>query len=183
MKKTLLILLLSTALTANAQFKNYFVEKTLRIDYIHSGNNKTESFKIDQLIEKKNWAGSNINLIDTFNYGKYMVEVYDNSSSKLIYSRGYSTLFAEWRTTAEGKLVKKSFSETVLIPFPKKTIKVVFKSRDTLNIWHNADSVIVNPDNEKIIKPKENSNKILKLHYSGDYRTKLDIAIIADGYT
>ena len=100
MKNILLILLLSTALTANAQYKKYFVEKTLRIDYIRSGDFKTESITIDQLIEKKNWAGSNINLIDTFNYGKYMVEVYDNSSSKLIYSRGYSTLFAEWRTTA-----------------------------------------------------------------------------------
>jgi hypothetical protein len=182
MKKILLILLFSNALIANAQFKNYFVEKTLRIDIIRSGNYQTESITIDQLIEKKNWAGSNINLIDTFNYGKYMVEVYDNSSLKLIYSRGYSTLFAEWRTTAEGKLVKKSFSETVLIPFPKKTINIVFKSRDSLNLWHNVDSVIVNPDKENILKPKENSNKILKLHYSGDYKSKLDIAIIADGY-
>jgi hypothetical protein len=182
MKKILLILLLSSALTANAQFKNYFLEKTLRIDYIHSGNNKSESFKMDQLIEKKNWAGSNINLIDTFNYGKYMVEVYDNSSLKMIYSRGYSSLFAEWRTTAEGKLIEKSFSETVLIPYPKKTINIVFKSRDTLNIWHDADTIIFNPAKDNIIKPKKNNNKIVKLHYSGDYKTKLDIAIIADGY-
>ena len=36
---------------------------------------------------------------------------------------------------------------------------------------------------EFILKPKKNSSEIIPLHYSGDVTQKLDIAIIADGYT
>lgn len=183
MKKLIFLIILCPALYANAQFSSYFADKTLRIDYIRSGDIKSESVKIDRLIEKKDWSGSKINLVDTFCYGKCMVEVIDQSSSKLIYSRGYSTLFEEWRTTAEGKKIKKSFSETALVPFPKKPVKVYFKTRDSLNIWHKTDSVIVDPLKSEILKPIENNNKIVKLHYSGDPKSKLDIAIIADGYS
>lgn len=183
MKKLIFLIILCPALYANAQFSSYFADKTLRIDYIRSGDIKSESVKIDRLIEKKDWSGSKINLVDTFCYGKCMVEVMDQSSSKLIYSRGYSTLFEEWRTTAEGKKIKKSFSETALVPFPKKPVKVYFKTRDSLNIWHKTDSVIVDPLKSEILKPIENNNKIVKLHYSGDPKSKLDIAIIADGYS
>jgi hypothetical protein len=183
MKNILFIILLSTTLYANAQFDDFFTNKTLRIDYIRSGDIKSESFKLDILLEKKLWAGSTINLIDTFNYGKCMVEVYDLVSSKLIYSRGYSTLFEEWRTTAEGKTMKKNFSETVLIPYPKKAVKIIFKSRDSINIWHKRDSITTNPSKEILVKPIQSNNKIVKLHYSGEPHSKLDIAIIADGYS
>lgn len=183
MKKLIFFIALFPTLCANAQFNNFFYNKTLRIDYIRSGDYKSERLKPENLIEKKLWAGSTINLIDTFNYGKCKVEVYDLLSSKLIYSRGYSTLFEEWRTTSEGKAMKKDFSETVLIPYPKSTIKIVFKSRDSINIWHKSDSIIFNPSKDIVMKPVQNKNKIVKLHYSGDIKTKLDIAIIADGYS
>ncbi len=182
MKRILFILLICISLKGFTQFDNYFENKSLRIDYFHSGNYEHEYYRPDEVIEKYIWAGSKINLIDTFDYGKFRIMVYDTLSGNLIYSRAYSTLFAEWRTTAEGKGSCGNFSETMLIPFPKKVIKVIFQSRDSLNKWQNIASQLIDPKKEFILKPKKNSNKIIPLHYSGDVTKKLDVAIIADGY-
>jgi len=70
------------------------------------------------------WGGSKKNLIDKFNLGEYRLFVYDIESSKLIYSRGFSTLFQEWMATDEAKVVNRSFYETVVIPFPKKSVRL-----------------------------------------------------------
>ncbi|MFZ4401594.1 MAG: M64 family metallopeptidase [Bacteroidales bacterium] len=183
MKKILFILLLFISLKGNSQFDKYFENKTLRIDFFHSGNYEHEYYRPDELIEKKIWAGSKINLIDTFDYGKFRILIYDTLSGNLIYSRGYSSLFAEWRTTAEGKGSCGNFSETMLIPFPKKVINIVFQSRDSLNKWQTIASQFVDTAKEFIVKPKKNSNEIIPLHFSGEVSEKLDIAIIADGYT
>lgn len=185
MKKNIIFATLLLVLTSGnifAQFDKYFENKSLRIDYIHSGNYKEESFKLEQLIEKDIWAGSRVNLIDAFDYGKYRIMVYDKAEHKLIYSRTYSTLFAEWRTTEEGKKIDKSFSETMLIPYPKKPVNIVFQSRDSMNTCQNVDSVYVDSKKDFLKKVEKNQNKVVKLHYSGVVCKKLDIVIIADGY-
>ena len=50
---------------------------------------------------------------------KFIVKDFD--SGKEIYSRTYSTLFSEWQTTDEAKQTIKSFSETIVFPYPKKS--------------------------------------------------------------
>ncbi|MCX6232894.1 MAG: M64 family metallo-endopeptidase [Bacteroidetes bacterium] len=183
MKKIIFILLFISYLNGFSQYNRYFEDRCLRIDYFHSGNIEHEYFRPDELIEKTIWAGSKINLIDTFNYGKIRVMVYEKLTSKLIYSRTYSSLFEEWRTTTEGKGSCGNFSETVLIPFPKVVVNVVFQSRDSLNKWHDIASQIINTKKDFILKPKTSPSEINELHHGGNVNEKLDIAIIADGYT
>jgi hypothetical protein len=182
MKKIIFILLIICSLNGFSQFERYFEDKCLRIDYFHSGNIDHEYFRPDELIEKNIWAGSKINLIDHFDYGKIRVMVYEKQTNKLIYSRTYSSLFEEWRTTAEGKGSCGNFSETVLIPYPKVVVNVVFQSRDSLNKWHDIATQIINPKKDFILSPKTNPNEINELHHGGNVNEKLDIAIIADGY-
>jgi hypothetical protein len=67
-----------------SQFENYFYDKTLRMDYYHSGNDKEELYSFDQLIEEPYWGGSKTNLIDTFEYGKYYVKVFDVKKDSLL---------------------------------------------------------------------------------------------------
>ena len=50
MKYPLFIILFVLSFTANAQFNKFFHDKTLRIDYFHSGNNESEFYTIDELI-------------------------------------------------------------------------------------------------------------------------------------
>jgi hypothetical protein len=183
MKKIFFILLIICSLNGFSQYDRYFEDRCLRIDYFHSGNIDHEYFRPDELIEKKIWAGSKTNLIDNFDYGKIRIMVYEKQTSKLIYSRTYSSLFEEWRTTKEGRGSCGNFSETALIPYPKVLVNVVFQSRDSLNRWNSIDSITINTKKDIILKPKKNSSEIIQLHNSGNVNEKLDIAIIADGYT
>ncbi len=81
---------------------------------------------LEQLSESLHWAGSKTQLIDSLRYGKYFVELLNPAMDSVLYSRGYSSLFGEWQTTAEAKQIARSFSETVLMPYPKKIIRHSF---------------------------------------------------------
>ncbi|MCD4679834.1 MAG: IgA Peptidase M64 [Bacteroidales bacterium] len=166
-----------------AAFEDHFENKSLRIDYYHSGNDTSEIYTIDELIEEPYWGGSKVNLIDKFDYGKYKFEVYDLKSGKLVYSRGYSSLFAEWQTTREAGTTWKSFQESIVFPFPKKNVKVEFYSRDKKNKWGKRFEYIVDPDDIFIKKETHKDYDNFKIHFSGDPATHLDIVIIPDGYT
>lgn len=119
--KTLLLLVLVTSYYSGfSQFDRFFHDRTLRIDYVHGGDNKSEYYFIDELLAEPYWGGSKVNLIDTLRHGDCFFEVLDAESDSVIYSRGYSTLFGEWQTTDEARVTSRSYSETVVFPFPKK---------------------------------------------------------------
>ncbi len=133
MKIIIISLLFISAIFPQNAFDEYFQNKTLRLDYFHTGDKENEFYSFDELIEEPYWGGSKINLVDKFEYGKYKFMVFDEESNELIYSRGYSTLFNEWQTTEEAKHTVKSFSETVVFPYPKNPVRVEFYSRNKKN--------------------------------------------------
>ena len=102
------------------------------MDYTHCGNSELEEIYFEELLEEPYWGGSKTNLIDTMFYGNYYLNVYDVATDKLIYSRGYCTLFGEWQTTDEAKITRRGCSETVTIPFPKNDVRIEISSRNTL---------------------------------------------------
>lgn len=185
MKALLLFIFISFAAHAQAFFKfeDYFTDKTLRIDYYHAGNKTGDSYYFDEMIEEGKWAGSKVNLIDKFNYGKYKVEVTDAESGRLIYSKHYSTLFSEWQTTEEANIISKSFSETVVIPFPLKKVKVKFYTRDKKNLLHEKYSMDIDPADYFIKKERRNKYPVFDLHVTGESAKRVDIVIIPEGYT
>ncbi len=85
------------------KFSAFFENKSLRMDYIHAGNENNSSIYLKEFREEPFWGGSKINLTDTFKYGDYLLEMYDSVSGQLIYSRGYNTLFKEWQTTEQAE--------------------------------------------------------------------------------
>ncbi|MCH7517336.1 MAG: hypothetical protein IIB08_09525 [Bacteroidetes bacterium] len=77
------ILLITSSVYPQVHFDEFFYEKTLRMDYFHTGNNKEDTYSIDELIEEPYWGGSKENLIDIFNYGKYKVELYEEDQERI----------------------------------------------------------------------------------------------------
>ena len=184
MKKNLLFLVLIPFIVyPQISFNQYFENKTLRLDYYHTGNSIEDSYSIDELIEEPFWGGSKINLLDKFDYGKYKFIIKDFSSGQEIYSRTYSTLFSEWQTTDEAKQTVKSFSETIVFPYPKNEVLVEFYSRDKKNILHKKFEYIVNPNSYFIKTERTSEYKSFDVLKSGDPNEAVDIAIIPEGYT
>ncbi len=184
MKKIILFFYLcSNIIFSQINFEEYFTNETLRLDFYHTGNKDNEIISFEKIIKEQFWAGSKKNLIDTFNYGNYMLKVYDEAENKLIYSRGFSTLFQEWQTTEEAKNVWRSFEGSLIMPFPQKKIKVEILRRNKKNIFEKKFEYIINPESYFIIKEKLKPYKNFKVHYSGEPSKKLDIVFIPEGYT
>ncbi|MBC8319825.1 MAG: peptidase M64 [Bacteroidetes bacterium] len=183
MKHLILITLIAVNLVGFAQFDKFFHDKTLRMDYYHSGNTGEEDYYFDELIEEPYWGGSKVNLVDTFEYGKYYVKVVNTSNDSLLYSRGYSTLFGEWQTTNEASETKRSFSEAVVFPYPKQNVDVVLYSRNRDGIFEEKFRYKVNPENYFIKCDQRLVYPSFDVHISGATDKNVDILILPDGYS
>jgi len=175
--------LLANFTFSQINFDQYFENKTLRLDYYHTGNSIEDSYSFDELIEEPFWGGSKTNLLDKFDYGKYKFVVKELSSGKEIYSRTYSTLFSEWQTTDEAKETVKSFSETIVFPYPKDPVTVEFYSRDKKNIFYKKFEYLVNPGSYFIKTERTLEYKNFEVLNNNTSDQAVDIVIIPDGYT
>ncbi|MCK5839807.1 MAG: peptidase M64 [Bacteroidales bacterium] len=183
MRKIFLFVFIILAGFASAQFHEFFENKTLRIDYYHAGDSQTDAYFLDEVRVEPFWGGSYLNLIETFEYGHYFFKVFDQESGKLIYSRGYSTLFGEWQTTGEAKQTTKSFSETVVLPYPHKDARIVFYSRDDKGLFIERFVYLFKPGNYFISPERHHEYPAFDVHISGDPSKNVDIVFLPDGYT
>ena len=182
-KIVLLAFLIIFSSACFAQFNKYFHNRTMRIDYFHAGDHETESYFYDETLSEPFWGGSVTNLIDTLRYGDYFFEVVDPVENRVIYSRGYSTLFGEWQTTAEAKQTQKTYSETVVFPYPKNDVRIDFYSRGRKGKFEKKFEYNVDVDNYFISTERRLEFPYFDVHISGDASKKVDIVILPEGYT
>ena len=87
---------------------------TVRVDYTHSGNALSDSYALERvLLEPLPWPGDTTRNLDNTNRGQNRVEVVDARTGDLLYSRDFSTIFGEWRTTEEANKISRAFQESV----------------------------------------------------------------------
>ena len=80
--------------TIQAQnFDDYFVDKTLRVDYTFAGNKKTQMIAVDQLNVMPRWYGKHQRLAELPVEGNGQITVRDHRTGKVIYRNSFSTLF------------------------------------------------------------------------------------------
>jgi len=184
MKKLIVpVFLLFASLQSFASFDEWFINKTLRIDYYHTGNSDSELYSLDQVKSEPYWGGSHQTLIDTLNYGEYYFKAFDVNSNTLIYSRGYCALFDEWQFTDEARNTTRTFTETVVMPFPKKDVRVEFFSRNFMGIFEKKFEYSIVVENYFISEEKPMAYPVYEALLSGDPKTKVDVVILPEGYT
>lgn len=183
MKNIFGFLLIFVGMQTFASYNDFFENKSLRLDYYHAGNSENEFIYIDELLEEPYWGGSKVNLVDTFEYGAYKFELIDVESNKVMYSRGYSSLFFEWRFTPEAKETSKAFSESVVMPYPRNKSKVLFYKRKKDLNWERLFEYNIDPQSYFIVQESRMEREVFDVHKSGDPAKKVDIVIIPDGYT
>src|SRR6185436_4403571 len=85
-------------------FSTMAAPQTMRLDYFHTGNATREVFSVDRVvIEPLPWPGDVSKAIDHTNLGKYFFEVRDQKSKRVLYSRGFASIYGEWETTDDAK--------------------------------------------------------------------------------
>jgi len=184
----LVIAILGTvALAAAAQspFEQHFENATLRVDYFHTGTATREVISIDRLYRQGIWAGPRGRLIDPFPYGGYLVQAWDAASGDLLFSRGFDSYFGEYRTTdAAENGIHRTYHETALLPFPKRTIRVAFSARRRDGTTTPLASTTIDPASIEIAtEPPAGDVLVVTAHEAGPPHRSLDIALIGEGYT
>ncbi|MBT8378648.1 MAG: IgA Peptidase M64 [Ignavibacteria bacterium] len=184
---TLLFLLTSNLVAQDLDFfDQYFVDQTMRIDYYHIGDANEEYITLDQVYKYGIWAGSRVRLFDELNLGRYCVNIYDAESNLLLYSKGFDSYFGEYKTSDNGlDGIQKTFHETILIPYPKNKIIFSFEKRDNLQELFEIYRMEIDPDDVMIIRDeiKDRQVKVYDSEMNGDPHTRVDIAVIGEGYT
>jgi hypothetical protein len=167
----------------NVAFDDYFIDKTMRFDYFHTGMAKEELFAPDRIVSDGPWPGSRNILIDQLKLGLYLFEIADKESNVLMYSRGFANIFGEWQTTPEAELGYGTFHESLRFPWPKKAVNVILKKRDTANIFQVIWNTSIDPA-ARNVNPADivHSEKIDVIYNNGPASAKLDIVILGDGY-
>ena len=106
----LLAILLMFSLCIEAQdFNDYFIDKTLRIDYIFSGNADKQFIALDKLNVSPHWYGKKQRLAELPVEGNGQITVRSHKTNEVIYRNSFSTLFQEWLSYDEAKTTSRSF--------------------------------------------------------------------------
>lgn len=157
---------------------------TMRLDYYHTGNPNQELFSVDRVvIEPLPWPGNLSKTVDDTNLGNYFFEVHDRASGKLIYSRGFSSIFGEWVTTDEAKNANRTFSESLRFPAPDAAVNIVLKKRDG-DAFKDVWTTSIDPKDKFVDRSHPASpGPLLSIQKNGDPADKVDVLILGDGYT
>src|SRR5437867_9263877 len=158
--------------------------RTMRVDYYHTGSASQEIFSLDRVvIEPLPWPGNPQKNIDDTNLGKYLFEVRDRATNRLLYSRGFASIYGEWVTTDEAKTANRTFSESLRFPAPSAPVKIILKKRDEGN-FREVWSTTLDPKDKFIDTSRPPPpGTLLVIQKNGDPTTKVDLLILGDGYT
>lgn len=187
MKKSLVISIICCifTLTMHAQeFQQFFIDKTLRIDCIFSGNILQQYIVLDELSQLPHWAGRRNHLPDLILDGNGQIEMKDVSTGTIIYKTSFSTLFQEWLTTDEAKSISKGFENSYLLPYPINPAEITISLKDNNGKTTTHLTHIIDPNDILIHKRGNEHVTPHKYLLNSDNSDKcIDVAILAEGYT
>jgi hypothetical protein len=159
--------------------------RTFRVDYVHAGTATGEIFALDRLVlEPLPWPGRADRAVDDSNLGRYLFEVRDRASNRLLYSRGFASIYGEWETTPEARTTARAFSESLRFPRPEDPVQIVVKKRAADLSFREVWSLLVDPRSQEVDDaPPPSPGPLVEIQRSGPPGEKLDLLLVGDGYT
>ncbi len=184
-RRNLLLAFLLACTGVNAQnFDEYFTDKTLRVDYLFTGNTSHQAICVDELSALPRWAGRRHHLAELPLEGNGQITMRDAASDSVIYRTSFSSLFLEWLETDEARTVDRGFENTFLLPYPRRKAVVEITLLDPHHQVRTRLTHTVNP--EDILIHEKGHTHITPHRYllqSGPADRCIDVAILAEGYT
>ena len=179
------------AVTVTAQkFDEYFVDRTLRLDYIFAGSNRDQQIYLEQMASTPQWAGRKGRLTEMPLKGNGQITVCDHATGTTLFVHTFSTLFQEWQATEEATKVNRAFAASYNVPMPKQPVDITvtltdFHGQVTGSMTHTVDpaDILIRQlgdtgiPSHYVWKGKTNADG------SPDITQCIDLAIVAEGYT
>lgn len=164
-------------------FADYFVDKTLRVDYIFAGNADKQMIAVDELNVLPHWYGKRQRLSELPIEGNGQITVRDHHTGLVIYRNSFSTLFQEWLSYPEAKKNTQSFENVFLVPMPKDTVDITLDLRNNRREITTSLTHQVVPTDILIHHKGEHPTPYTVLQQAADTTHCIHIAYVAEGYT
>ena len=156
---------------------------TWRLDVFHTGGRGTEVFAVDEVVvEPLPWPGHPSGALDTTGFGSYRFEVRE-ADGRIVYSRGYGPIFAEWITTAEAATAYRTFHESFRFPEPAAPVDVVVFRRDAAQAFVEVWRTRVDPKGLFVNRAAPPPQGLIEVERHGDSERAVDLLLLGDGYT
>lgn len=175
--------LLSVALLFSTLYLSAQPRQTLRVDYVFSGSDRSSEISLDEMCSFDGWAGRRVNLTEVPVRGNGQICMTDAQTGDTLYRQSFSTLFQEWQTTEEATRVRKSFENVFLLPMPEMKAEINVEIYDfygnvAASLRHTADpsDILI-----RHLEPEVPEHRYIL--QSGSAEEKIDVAIVAEGYT
>ena len=179
-----LALLLSITIAQAQDFNKHFVDSTLRIDYILSGDVHSQAISLDGMSRMPGWHGKHQRLTEIPVHGAATIEMRLAATGELIYLHTFSTLFQEWLDLDDAHLAPKAFECVELVPMPRDSVMV------TVNLYNHRHEVTatikhkVYPTDCTIVhKGETDVPQYVTLNRAATPERGINIALVAEGYT
>ena len=180
MRRVLLsVIAVLAVLNASAQF----LDRTLRVDYIFSGTDKTAQIAVSSLGSFDTWAGRRVNMDKVPLKGNGQICMADAASGQVLYRMSFSTLFQEWQATEEATRVSKAFENVFLLPMPSSPVNITVELFD---LKGNPAASLIHPvdPSDILIRPIGASPPAtVDIQRGGSPSDCIDIVIVPEGYT
>lgn len=187
MKKKFITMTIGCMLSSMAfgqSFDDFFINRTIRADYLFTGNKDNQQVVLDGLKSTSGWAGRRHNLSELPLEGNGQITMKDKKTGKTIYRTSFSSLFQEWLGEAEAATLDKGYENSFLIPYPKNNALVTVdlynaNRKISASFTHeiNPDDILIRNNDNKSVAPHK---YILK---NGPAEKCIDVVIMAEGYT
>lgn len=173
------------AMSLSAQdFDHYFTDRTLRVDLIFAGDHSEQDVTLRALHSWEGWSGRRHNLSEVPLRGDGELSLTDQASGEIIYRTTFSSLFQEWLAMEEAQSAHRAYEFTVLAPLPheKATLRVVLYRPDQSVAAEMVQSL--DPKDILIHNFDRAPHTPYRVVHSGTAEgEKIDVAIVAEGYT
>jgi hypothetical protein len=167
-----------------ARLPPFDFSRTIRVDYLHTGGPGGEVLTLDRVVAEGAWPGNNTRLADDTNLGDYFFEVVDAATRQVMYSRGFSSIYAEWITTPEVGITNRSFQESLRFPWPTAPVRVNLKKRDARNMFQTFWSTEIDPRSATANRwQRPPAAKVWPIVESGQPSEKVDLLLMSEGYS
>lgn len=173
----------SWGVVLSADFERDFTGDTFRLDYFHTGTAMEEHFSVHRQRIEGPWPGSRTQLLDRTGLGKYQVEVADLKTGRVLYSRGFASIFGEWETTGEAlRGTFRTLAESVRFPEPRLPFQVRLRKRGQDQAFREVWTTVIMPGSRFVDRAPVPEQAVWIVQDHGDPSVKVDLLILGDGY-
>ena len=183
MSLILAVILVAGVVPTRAAFDDDFTGATMRVDLYHSGTSDEEHLSLERVSIEGPWPGSRTRMLDHLGRGKYLLEVADLASSRILYSRGFATIFGEWETTGEARAgTLRTIPEAVRFPEPRRPVQLRLRKRGDDDAMREFWRITIDPGSRFVHRAPVPERDVWAVQEKGDPATKVDLLILGDGY-